>query len=298
MISQSGLITIIIDGVEIAFKEAGRGSPVIFLHGGGATDYRTWDAQLDLFSKGYHVFAYSRRGHYPNAHAPDNSLPNSTETHGRDLFNLIKALNLGRVSLVATSYGGDIALWMAVHAPEQINSLALCEPALHPWLVTLPGGLELYAQYRVPMDAAAKAVQAGDLNQAARLFIEASSGPGAFDRLSDSARSRLMDNIHLLRSWQVDAFDTTTTITREEAAKIKLPMQLVSGRQSPDIYRRVTEELKRIISQAQWSVIPDSAHLPHIQNPVTFHRVVADFLAATTKLPLEPESNGAPVISP
>ncbi len=99
-----------IGGLELAYLEAGQGSPVLFLHGGGATDYRTWEDQVESFSPRYHAIAYSRRGHFPNPSIPSDLQPVSTETHGRDLHDLIEALKMDRVTLVATSYGGDIAL--------------------------------------------------------------------------------------------------------------------------------------------------------------------------------------------
>ncbi len=153
--------------------------------------------------------------------------------------------------------------------------------------MTLPGGKDLYRRYSEPPEAAAAAVASGDFDQGARLFIEAASGYGAYDRLSGPARARLMDNVHLLAGWEMDVYDPSAAITREEAAKIDLPVQLVSGSQSPVKYRLVSEELKRCIPQARWDILPASAHLPHLQNPSAFHAAVADFLAVTTRLPLD-----------
>src|SRR3954454_7004277 len=61
----SQLKKIKIDGAELNYLDKGSGTPVIFVHG-GMEDYRTWDTQIDSFSKYYRVITYSRRFNYPN----------------------------------------------------------------------------------------------------------------------------------------------------------------------------------------------------------------------------------------
>ena len=54
-----------VHGVELHYIEAGRGEPLILLHGGQG-DYRSWEPQLQALSPHYRVISYSRRYHYPN----------------------------------------------------------------------------------------------------------------------------------------------------------------------------------------------------------------------------------------
>src|SRR5260370_2620528 len=52
--------TVNVGQVNLAYVEAGRGEPVVFVHG-IPTDYRAWNGQLEPFSSKYHMIAYSRR---------------------------------------------------------------------------------------------------------------------------------------------------------------------------------------------------------------------------------------------
>ena len=52
-------------GVTVHYVTKGRGTPVVFIHGGGR-DYRYWNKQIDSFAERYRVVAYSRRYAPPN----------------------------------------------------------------------------------------------------------------------------------------------------------------------------------------------------------------------------------------
>nr|WP_156438810.1 alpha/beta hydrolase [Bradyrhizobium valentinum] len=88
-----------VNGLTLHYIELGQGTPVVLVHG-TLEDYRTWDGQLEAFSKGYRLISYSRRYHYPNE-SPKDATDFSVTIHARDLAAFIKALNLPRfISLV------------------------------------------------------------------------------------------------------------------------------------------------------------------------------------------------------
>ena len=107
---------------RLAYFEQGHGTPVIFVHGSGATDLRTWGAQMEPFAERYRAIAYSQRNHYPNAWIGFDSGVYSTTVDSGDLAALIGALNLGSAHLVGSSYGADIILRLAVEHPELVRT--------------------------------------------------------------------------------------------------------------------------------------------------------------------------------
>ena len=123
-----------VDGLTLHYIELGQGTPVVLVHG-TLEDYRTWDGQLEAFSKGYRLISYSRRYHYPNEW-PKDATDFSVTLHARDLAAFIKALNLPPVHLVGHSYGAFIAFLVARDHPEVIRSLTLGEPPVMPLLKT------------------------------------------------------------------------------------------------------------------------------------------------------------------
>src|SRR5450432_844426 len=87
---QTTLNTVRANGVELHYIDQGKGTPVVFVHG-GLDDYRSWQPQVEAFSQRYRVITYSRRYNYPNTgNASDSSYSASVDAD--DLAALIKQL--------------------------------------------------------------------------------------------------------------------------------------------------------------------------------------------------------------
>jgi pimeloyl-ACP methyl ester carboxylesterase len=266
-----------VDGVDLAYVERGQGDPVVLVHGGGATDLRTWDAQFEPFARYYRVIAYSQRYHWPNTWVGDGWDVNSTRLHVADLAGLVHALGLGPCHVIGSSYGGDIALLLAYEQPELVRSLVLGEPGLGHWLRQLPGGAALEAEALQTMAPAAQAVQRGDLAAAARLFIDTVLGPGRYDQLPASVHERLRDNARLLGFERPDLDDNPVGCA--EAGTIAAPTLLLTGDGSPAMFGLVAEELTRCMPGIARALIPNTAHLLHGMNPAAYNATVLAFLA-------------------
>ncbi len=53
------------DGVGLYYEEAGRGTPIVFVHE-LAGDYRSWEPQMRFFARRYHCIAFNARGYPPS----------------------------------------------------------------------------------------------------------------------------------------------------------------------------------------------------------------------------------------
>jgi pimeloyl-ACP methyl ester carboxylesterase len=267
---------IAVNGAELHYVERGMGDPVVLVHGAGATDLRTWTGQLDPLAARYRVIAYSQRYHYPNAWAGDGSDIYSTRTHVADLAALIRELRLAPCHVVGSSYGGDIALLLAAQRPELVRTLVLGEPGLTLWLLRLPGGGALYQAYLDTIAPAARAVQDGDRETAARLFSDAVLGPGVFDQLPSSTRERLKENARLLAFERSELDDSTFSCA--DAGRIGAPSLLLTGDSSPAMFGLVAEELARCMPGCERATIPNASHLLHGMNPRVYSETVLAFL--------------------
>lgn len=268
-----------VGGISLAYVEQGHGTPIVFVHGSGPTDLRTWGQQIEPFAEHFRVIAYSQRYHYPNPWIGDGSDINSTTVHAHDLASLIVALRLGQVHLISVSYGADIALRLAVEYPELIRTLVVTEPALFSWLVTLPGGSTLFAEYATMMTPAKEAVQKGDLEQGLRLFIESFMGSGVYDQLPASLHDRMMDNLRLLGAEPTEVSESGPDITRDEAVAIRAPTLLLTGDESPKMFLLVSQELARYVPNLEQAQIGEASHLLHVMNPQVYNATVLAFLA-------------------
>lgn len=270
---------------SLAYIEHGRGAPVVLVHGSGPTDLRTWERQIEPFAAHFRVIAYSQRYHYPNLATGDLAGIASTRTHARDLVDLITALGLGRVHLVGFSFGADIVLRLAADHPDLVRTLTIIEPPLRSWLATLPGGAELLAQRAVAITPAKRAVQNGNLEQGARLFIDGMMGSGVFDGLPPLARQRILDNAHLIGAepTEIDA-TSAEDITRNEAAAIQTPALLLTGDESPPMFLLVSRELARYLPNVEQAQIQGASHLLHVTHWQACNAIVLGFLKKLEEL--------------
>lgn len=268
-----------LDHLSLAYVEKGRGTPVILVHGAGPTDLHTWGNQIEPFAKHYRVIAYSQRYHYPNAWIGDGSDIVSTRSNARDLAHLVERLNLGRVHLVGSSNGADIALRLAVERPELVRSLVLGEPGLPTWLTSLPGGPELFAEFSGSLIPAKKAVARGDLEQGLALFLEGVLGAGRLHQLPGSVQERLKANVRLIGYEPTEIEEYPPDITRSEAASLQMPTLILTGDQSPEMLLLVSEELARFVPNNRQEEIQGASHILHVMNPADYNAAVLNFLS-------------------
>lgn len=91
------------DGVEIFYKDWGKGQPIVFSHGWplSADD---WDAQMLFFVEhGYRVIAHDRRGHGRSTQTADG---NDMNHYAADLADLTEALDIRNAVHIGHSTGG------------------------------------------------------------------------------------------------------------------------------------------------------------------------------------------------
>jgi len=267
-----------INGARLAIIEAGRGDPLVFIHG-SLEDLRIWRRQVELFSAHYRVVAYSRRFHHPNAAPGDEGPEYTAGLHADDLVGLIEKLDLGPVHLVTSSFGGCVALAMAVRRPELVRSLVLAEPPLMPWLAYIPGGAALAAAFMTDAwEPAQRAFRKGDFEQGIRLFLDGVVGRGAFDRLSPSGQRMILDNAAEMRAETLSP-DIFPALTCTDLTALDQPVLLLNGELSPRLFHLINGELARCLPRATQVVIPRTSHAIHVGNPAAYHAAVSEFLA-------------------
>lgn len=132
------------------------------------------------------------------------------------------------------------------------------------------------AEYSPTFAPAAQAVQRGELDAAARLFIDAVLDPGLYDQLPAATHERLRDNARPLGFERPDVDDSPCGCT--EAGMIAAPTLLLTGDGSPSMFRFVAEELTRCVPGIEQVTIPNTAHLLHGMNPEVYNATVLAFL--------------------
>ena len=105
------------DGVAIAYRTVGSGSPaLVFVHG-WCCDRSYWDAQVPYFAPQYQVVTLDLAGH---GESGLNRKTWTTRAFGDDVVAVVKELGLRQVVLVGHSIGGDIIAEAALRMPERV----------------------------------------------------------------------------------------------------------------------------------------------------------------------------------
>ncbi|MGV6874216.1 alpha/beta fold hydrolase [Pseudochelatococcus sp. B33] len=112
-----------VDGVQIHYEEHGSGQPVL-LFNELAADKCGWDAQVRHFARSHRLIAFNYRG-YPPSSVPADIAAYAHETLVGDALALLDALGIGEAYLVGHGTGGNIALALALAAPERVRGLVL-----------------------------------------------------------------------------------------------------------------------------------------------------------------------------
>ncbi|KWH00478.1 haloperoxidase [Burkholderia cepacia] len=138
------------DGVEIFYKDWGKGQPIVFSHGWplSADD---WDAQMLFFVEhGYRVIAHDRRGHGRSTQTADG---NDMNHYAADLAALTEALDIrNAIHIGHSTGGGEVAAYVARHGMKRTAKIVLVS-AVPPVMVRSernPGGtpIEVFDGFR------------------------------------------------------------------------------------------------------------------------------------------------------
>lgn len=115
------------DGGRLHYRIDGAAdAPTLMLSNSLGTNLSMWEAQVPTLSRHFRVLRYDCRGHGQSTVSPG---PYSVEQLASDALLLLNALDLERVHFCGLSMGGMIGMWLAIHAPERIDRLVLCNTA-------------------------------------------------------------------------------------------------------------------------------------------------------------------------
>jgi non-heme chloroperoxidase len=143
------------DGVQIFYKDWGRGQPLVFHHGWplSADD---WDAQMLFFAHhGYRVVAFDRRGHGRSSQVSDG---HDMDHYATDAAAVVEHLNLrDAVHIGHSTGGGVVARYVARHGKGRVAKAVLMS-AVPPLMVKTPSNpdgtsIEVFDGFRAALAA-------------------------------------------------------------------------------------------------------------------------------------------------
>lgn len=249
----------------------GGGLPVMLIHGSGpgVSAWANWRQAIPALAGSRRVIAPDMVGFgYTDRPA---GIQYSMDTWVRQGLDLLDALGLEKVHLVGNSFGGALAMALAIRAPERVQRLVLMGSVGVPFPIT--EGLDAVWGYEASFENMRRIMDyfawSRDLvnDELAKLRYEASIRPGfqeSFSAMFPAPRQRWVD-----------------AMTSAEADIRALPHEtlIIHGREDKVIPLSNSLTLADWIPNAQLHVFGHCGHWTQIEHSARFNRLVGDFLA-------------------
>src|SRR5262245_19881616 len=262
-----------VNGLTFAYVDQGSGPPIVLVHG-SMSDYREWSKQTAAFAKHYRVIAYSRRYHWPNL-AAGKDVDASVERQADDLAAIIRALGIAPAHVVGHSFGGAVALNLALRYPELVQTLVLAEPAVTGVLGQMPDNDAVLKESQAIRAEMKEAFASGDAERIVRTYAS-HVAPGDFEKASPEVRQMLIANVS---AFQLDFTSSRSPFTCDDARRVSVPVLILFGDRSQLGLQRIAEAAARCINAAGLVKLPQATHWMQYDQPQTFNNAVLTFLA-------------------
>ncbi|MBO0681967.1 MAG: alpha/beta fold hydrolase, partial [Candidatus Dormibacteraeota bacterium] len=234
------------DGFRVRYSEAGEGEPLVVLHGAGGMRI---SRSHELLAERRRVVALQVPGFGDSA--PNERSASMSELAG-SLGEAVANLGLERFSLMGSSFGGTLALWLAVRSSERVQALVLAAPAaIRPDGHSRPqvspeewrGMLYAHPERQPPMPPVDPAVTAKQ-DALVRRLSRVSRDPDLEARLAD----------------------------------LSLPVLVLFGTKDRVIPPEMGRAYRELLPSCHFVLVYDAAHAVDADRPEAFVAIVDDFL--------------------
>ena len=252
-----------IHGIAMNYKTAGKGTPVLFIHGLGSS-LRDWSPQFSVFTEHYLSAAVDLRGH-GNSDKP--KAPYSIPMFANDMAALIGRCFREPIHIVGLSMGAAVAFHLAADYPDLVRTAVIANMSAAMPVKTLAQKKFYYSRVAV-----VKLMGMRKMGQiiAKNVFTKPEHAPlrkTMEDRWADNTKKAYLNAWAALKNWDVT----------HRLHAIACPVLVIHSERDYTPLA-VKQAYLAKIPKATLVEIPDSGHLVNLEKPETFNRIVLDFL--------------------
>lgn len=257
---------------DVEYAEAGSGPTVLLLHSSAAGN-RQWRKLMEERTGKNRLVAANLFGY-------GNTSPWSGERPMRidDQANLALAVAHflpERFTLIGHSLGAAVALQAATRLGGRLEKLILFEPILF-YLLRAQND-PAYAEIDAVRRAFVEAVQRGDWDTAAHVFIDYWSGPGAWDATADERRARLLPTLPaLLHEWTMMTAADAPPVSAWQG--IEAPVHVICAADTRATTRNIAAILRGEFPRWHFHEVAAGGHTAPISRPDLVNPVIAEIL--------------------
>ncbi|MBP2167342.1 pimeloyl-ACP methyl ester carboxylesterase [Erwinia toletana] len=234
-----------VNGIDLYYGVIGKGSPVIFIHGGLAnSDY--WGKQVPVIARNHQVIVLDSRGH---GRSTRSSQPYGYDLMTDDVVALMDHLHLQKADIVGWSDGAIIGIDLALRHAGRINKVFAFAPN------TTTAG--------VRADVAENPLFASYIARAGEEYQRLSKTPDQYNSFVEQ----------IGHMWE-----TQPNWSDSQLQSIRTPILVADGDHDEGILRPHLEHIAATIPQAGLLIIPNTSHFAFMQAPDEFNDALVNFL--------------------
>jgi len=248
------------------FQRHGQGEPLVILHGlFGTLD--NWGAQTKALSEHFDVIAADLRNHGRSPHTDEMNYAAMSQ----DLLDLLDHLQLKRINLMGHSMGGKAAMQFALDHPERVARLIVVDIA--PVTYTARHNDVITGLKQIDL---ATLKSRGDADRILAEHVD-----------SVATRAFLLKNLYRNQDKQF-AWRMNLPVLEQQYAEIGAapkgetytgPVLFIKGGDSDYLQAEHQRPIQQLFPTAAFKIIAGAGHLPHVEKPTAFTRLVEKFLA-------------------
>ena len=261
-----------VDGASIYYETSGTpGSPTLLLIHAGIATLRMWDDQVEALARDHYVVRYDTRGFGLT------ESQNVVFSNRSDALALLDHLGVHKATVIGASRGGSIALDLALEAPGRVLGVVVIGSG--------PSGfpeVELTDREDELFDELDDLYEAGD-------FDELHRREAAFWALGPLRTEDDVDPAFVERAYDLNLANIARIDEEPEPVPLDPPAyERVSDIHAPTLVMVGAHDITPALTQYEYLVttIPDAdgcrfhnaAHLPSVERPEEFERVLTDWL--------------------
>jgi len=251
---------------RLAFDEAGKGTPILFIHG-YPMNRRLWQPQLEDLAEVGHVLALDLRGHGESEQIPG---PYSMELFADDCNEFLDVMRIPKVVLCGLSMGGYICMAFYRKYASRVVGMVLT-------------ATRAAADSPTARESRDKAIDQA-ISQGPAPIVE-----GMINRLlspySQSNRPSLITKAHDF----IDDISTQTIVADLQGLKTRLdsssilatisqPVCIIHGEDDQIVPLEEAREMHHTIKHSRLHILPLAGHVPNLEQPGLFNQAVRQFI--------------------
>jgi len=257
-----------VNGIEVHYREAGEGFPVVLIHGYTGNS-RNWALTVPALRESFRTISMDLRGHGQSA-KPTRPEDYSLALMADDVHGLLEQLDVGECYLAGHSMGGGVAMRLILAHPGLFRALVLVDTSASPQDLSR-------TEMRADLLKIAKE-QGLEAAFEAQLRVD----PAAYEIRSNPQAAQVWREQFLMTSLEAYLYCAAAMAEREslleELRSVAVPTLIVCGEMDAP-FTEPSRLMHEAIPGSELAIIAGAGHSPQFETPAEFNRVLVGFLS-------------------